>query len=1113
MISAPYGRMAVLCCVLAAVGAILLPAPARGAVATLPFFDDFDYPVVGPCWTTSGTAPAPTAGGWWYRILNTCGPPSGPNHLVLDSSAVGTDYRNELTLTVDLAGRSNVYLSFLAKSFADTPHPLAPWAAYTGSKDYDGVAVSPDGATWYPVLNLTENDGLTRSYAPFSVSLDAVLATWGISYTPAFRIRFNHYGNGQVVSASGNSGLGIDAVSVFESITLTQDFGDAPAPYPTLLVDDGARHAATGPMLGAARDMTADGEPSADASGDGVDEDGVVFVDPLVPGHSATLRASASAPAKLDGWIDFNLNGSWADAGERVLNSASLAAGDNDLVVAIPAGAEVSDRIFARFRLSTAGGLSHAGAAVDGEVEDYLVTVVPDAPVMVPEPALTFGTSNTVDWASVPQADSYYAQCSQAADFSTIFQASGWLPSTSQTFVGLSDITQYYRVRAARSFAGANASWSQTEDSEFSLDTRSGTALYGGGKVALQGPVVQTDSVGGAREDTKGTATGTGRFNVFKPTQAVRLTGFSMLLSRETAMNVEFAVYQGGANLADTYNKVHSQTVSVGAGMDFLTVAGLSLMLAPNTHYALGLSWSGTATAYKAYTGTTVSFGTAPGRASGTQYPGDASLTMTVPNVSPTGMLYMHVTTASAAAYAASGQIVSPVISPATFAAWRTLNYTADTPSGTAVAVDVLPETGGTPVAGWSDLAPGADLSLLTAMPVRLRARLSTADTTVTPALLDWGLTWQAEADRRVEGAWSAPVMSTQDGLPPFAVSVSPTGPNPARTPTVRFLAQFSEAVTGVSLAAPFGDFALRAGSVPGASIVSVTQAGDASRYEVEVATGGAAGTVAVDALTGGNIHDLSGNPLAAGCATGGAYTLDYTPPIVANILRLDPSPNNAPVLRFGVTFSEPVTGVPLSAPFTGFSTTGLTGTSVLSISGGGAAYTVSVQTGAWDGTVRLAVGTGGAVRDLAGWPLATGQVSAGGYQMSHLRFTAIPESLITVDSGESCGMSVAVSGGTGTRTYQWFFDDAVKANAALPGETGPALDIPKTRMDDDGVYYCEVTDAHETIQSPPTRLQVRSVLPLSGAAGLFLTAVVLALAGARRAAGRRLYLFRHTPL
>ena len=162
---------------------------------------------------------------------------------------------------------------------------------------------------------------------------------------------------------------------------------------------------------------------------------------------------------------------------------------------------------------------------------------------------------------------------------------------------------------------------------------------------------------------------------------------------------------------------------------------------------------------------------------------------------------------------------------------------------------------------------------------------------------------------------------------------------------------------------------------------------------------------------------------------------------------------------------------------------------------------------------MRLAVGTSGAVRDLAGWPLATGQVSAGGYQMSHLRFTAIPESLITVDSGESCGMSVAVSGGTGTRTYQWFFDDAVKANAALPGETGPALDIPKTRMEDDGVYYCEVTDAHETIQSPPTRLQVRSVLPLSGAAGLFLTAVVLALAGARRAAGRRLYLFRHTPL
>lgn len=1112
MIHAGSGGKFGLFCVLVVGAALLFPVTARGAVATVPFQDDFDYPVLGPWWTSSGTAPGPLAGGWWYHLLNTCGPPSGAYHLVLDSSTVGTDNRNEITLTVDLAGKSSVCLAFLAKSFADTPHPLTPWAPYTDSKDFDGVVVSPDGVTWYPVLNLTENDGLTRSYTQFTVPLDAALAAWSISYTPAFRIRFNHFGSGQVVSVSGNSGIGIDAVSVYESPPPTRDFGDAPAPYPTLLVDNGARHEATGPTLGAARDVTVDGQPSDDASGDGADEDGVTFVEPLVPGRSAVLHVTASAPAKLGGWIDFNGNGSWVDAADHVCASLSLAAGENDVLVNVPAGAAVSDQVFARFRLSTAGGLSYNGAAADGEVEDYRVAIVPAAPVMNPEPPLTPGNANTVSWASVPQADSYYVECSQAADFGTVSQSSGWIPGVNHTFAGLSDLAQYFRVRAAGTVAGAEASWSQTEDAEFSLDTLSGTALYGGGEVSLQGPIVHTDSVGGANEAYKATATGTGRFNVFLPSQTVRLTGFSMLLSRETAMDVEFAVYSGGSAWNDPYDtKLFSRTVHPDAGMGFLAVEGLSLMLTSGTHYAVGLTWSGTASTYKAFFPVAgLSFGKNAARTQSLQHPGEPALTMTLPSVDPTGMCYyMGLTTDNASAYVASGEVVSPVITPAPWVAWRTLNYTAGTPTGTTVMVDILPATGNTPVAGWSDLVPGADLGQLSAMPVRLRARMSTSNSSVTPVLLDWGITWQAEADRLVQGAWSAAVMSTQDGLAPSVVSVTPTGPNPARTPTVRFLVQFSEAVTGVGLAAPFGDFAVRAGSVPGASIVAVTQAGNPSRYEVEVATGHSAGTIALDALIGGNIHDVSGNALAAGCASGVAYTLDYTPPAVANIARLDPSPTNAQVVRFGVTFSEAVTGVPVTAPFTGFSATGLTGTSVLSISGSGTAYTVSVQTGAWDGTVRLAVGTSGAVRDAAGWPLAVGQVSAAGYAMSHLRFTAIPAPLIMVTAGDRCAMAVAVAGGTGARTYQWHLDDVL-----LPGAADATLDIPRAGLDDVGRYHCEVTDAHETIQSPPTRLQVQAVMPAAGTAGRLLAAAALALAGVCGVRGRVTLrqLFRRLP-
>ena len=42
-------------------------------------------------------------------------------------------------------------------------------------------------------------------------------------------------------------------------LTTLADFGDAPAPYPTLLMDDGAWHEPTGPILGTARDSETDG--------------------------------------------------------------------------------------------------------------------------------------------------------------------------------------------------------------------------------------------------------------------------------------------------------------------------------------------------------------------------------------------------------------------------------------------------------------------------------------------------------------------------------------------------------------------------------------------------------------------------------------------------------------------------------------------------------------------------------------------------------------------------------------------------------------------------------------------------------------------------------------
>lgn len=160
----------------------------------------------------------------------------------------------------------------------------------------------------------------------------------------------------------------------------THDFGDAPDPsYPTFLSNDGARHLIDGvTFLGERLDAETDGQPDAAASGDDLDgnddEDGVVFTTPLVSGLPAEVTVTASVPGVLNAWIDFNRDGDWADAGEQILSDQGVLAGSNEVGFFVPMGA--SDGVtYARFRFSTATGLSFDGEAPDGEVEDYQVVV------------------------------------------------------------------------------------------------------------------------------------------------------------------------------------------------------------------------------------------------------------------------------------------------------------------------------------------------------------------------------------------------------------------------------------------------------------------------------------------------------------------------------------------------------------------------------------------------------------------------------------------------------------------------------------------------------------------------------------------------------------------
>src|SRR5690606_4975763 len=94
------------------------------------------------------------------------------------------------------------------------------------------------------------------------------------------------------------------------------DFGDAPESYGTSIDSDGPRHTIRPNFfLGTQVDAELDGVPSIAADGDGADEDGVRIRGGLLAGATMNVGATvalevfASAPGRLDAWIDFNRNG------------------------------------------------------------------------------------------------------------------------------------------------------------------------------------------------------------------------------------------------------------------------------------------------------------------------------------------------------------------------------------------------------------------------------------------------------------------------------------------------------------------------------------------------------------------------------------------------------------------------------------------------------------------------------------------------------------------------------------------------------------------------------------------------------------------------------------
>jgi hypothetical protein len=190
------------------------------------------------------------------------------------------------------------------------------------------------------------------------------------------RVRFSSAGGLAPTGGAQDGEIEDYLVDIPPESDLVYDFGDAPDPsYPTLAASNGARHLLGGPLwLGNAVDPEPDGQPSPNANGDdnvGIDdEDGVSFAYALIGGQSSLMQVIASAPGRIDVWIDWNANGSWADLGDNILSAYRVTRGANYIMITSPTITYTGTTLM-RVRISSTGYLPPNGFAPDGEVEDH----------------------------------------------------------------------------------------------------------------------------------------------------------------------------------------------------------------------------------------------------------------------------------------------------------------------------------------------------------------------------------------------------------------------------------------------------------------------------------------------------------------------------------------------------------------------------------------------------------------------------------------------------------------------------------------------------------------------------------------------------------------------
>ena len=115
-------------------------------------------------------------------------------------------------------------------------------------------------------------------------------------------------------------------------------------------------------------------------------------------------------------------------------------------------------------------------------------------------------------------------------------------------------------------------------------------------------------------------------------------------------------------------------------------------------------------------------------------------------------ILWDNLRTYGPSGYVSSGKVVSTKIDLSAGSYWNVMEFDTTTPVDTELSVDVLHETGSSPIAGYENIPSGTDLGGIIDTTIRLRANLSSSNPDVTPALHDWSVIHTKDS---CESAWS----------------------------------------------------------------------------------------------------------------------------------------------------------------------------------------------------------------------------------------------------------------------------------------------------------------------------------------------------------------------